>query len=391
MDLKKERQIKFWLTTISKVLIIALVLFKLIDVLFNNDESNGSDDAATTTTLENSRGGDTVATTPEETNTKEVVPSERQSKMSNVETKLIDKLDNEDTQTSETKKPKTNTTIKSDYAEMQLEEKGFIWLQESKKAVLQLSNPTLAEAKYLKATAVLDYGTQTKSVIFPERSTIGSKTTLTLETSLSHLPQTALPSRILLCITHGTSNLDKKTAHRYMLGNRISGAGAIEVRSYVYRVISSSKSFYSSVPPNCTIPKSTNNLSDLASSKSLAADENLEKIKSTARLFLNGLNNKSLMTIKNTSSKKLYDHIAKGDHKNYAYGFSTQVEVVSSSASSAIVRIGLTEKGRSYYLDFESNNSGTTTSSLFDFLQRDGGNWKGKLINQNGLWKFDFL
>lgn len=393
MDLKKERQIKFWLTTISKVLIIALVLFKLIDVLFNKDESNNPDDPATTTTLENSKEGDTVTTNLEETNTLEVVPSEKQSKTSSpAQTKLSDNLQNDGTKTSESDKPKTSTTAKSSYAEVQLQEKGFIWLQESKKVILQLSNPTLADATSLNATAVLDYGNQTKSIIFPEHSTMTSKTTLTLEAPLSNLPQTTLPTRILLCITHGTTNLDKKTAHRYMLGNRISGSGAIEVRSFVYRVISTSNSLYSSAPPSCNISKSNSSSTSAASSSEASAkDENLEKIKSTARLFLNGLNNKSLMTVKSTSSKKLYDHIASGDHKNYVYGFSTKVEVVSSNASSAIVRIGLTEKGRANYLNFESSNSGKTIGTLFDFLQRDGGNWKGKLVNQNGLWKFDFL
>ncbi|AUP79139.1 hypothetical protein [Flavivirga eckloniae] len=370
MNLKTERKIKFWLTTISKVLVIALVIFKLIDILFDKKD---------TTVLEKQ----TLTTNPQEKHITDSIPQKdsifKPQKKHTVQT-----------QNNKTEDQKNITkAISPVYAKLNLVEDSFIWLKDKQKFVLKLANTTTALAENVTVNVVLIYEKEQQTIPIKDKTPVNPLGVLNLDFTASNTLRTSLPKSILLCINYESKNAKQKNWHKYQLGNKITGSGAIETRSVHYTTLSVSNGVYVNTPPNCIIQTKSNR----ATSSTKDNDITLEGIKSSTRLFLRGLNNKSQITIKNTTTPKLYTQLSSIGFSKYSYGFSDEFDVVSHTKSTAIVKLVLTEKGRATYLQqqniYDAENNSKKVSNFFKFLNRKGSSWEGKLINQNGIWKFD--
>ncbi|MEP1487860.1 MAG: hypothetical protein ABJK28_05495 [Algibacter sp.] len=372
MDLKTERKIKFWLTTISKVLVIALVLFKLIDILFDQKDTTTSEKEISTINSNEKQVTDSVLK-------KEPVTKQRNTPNILIPNKKIENQKN------------TNTTTNDRpvYAKLKLVEENFIWLKDERKFVLKLTNTTTAIAENVTVNAVLIYEKEQQTITVKQKASIDAHGMLNIDFKASNVLHTTLPNTIILCINYESKNAKQKNWCKYLLGNKITGSGAIETRSVYYKTLSVSEGLYTNTPPNCTMqPKTT---STDSKTKDNALD--LENIKSSTQLFLRGLNNKSQITIKNTTTTKLYTQLSSLGFNTYSYGFSNEIEVVSHTNNTAIVKLTLTEKGRATYIQqqatYDVESSSKKVSDLFKFLKRKGSSWEGKLINQNGIWKFE--
>lgn len=369
MDLKTERKIKFWLTTISKVLVIALVLFKLIDILFDQKDTTTSEKEIST-----------------------IKPNEKQATDSVLKKEPVTKQQTPNilVQNKKTENQKNTSTTSNNipvYAKLKLEEESFIWLEDKRKFVLKLTNTTNAIAENVTVNAVLIYEKEQQNITIKQKATINAHGILNIDFITSNVLHTTLPKTIMLCINHESKNAKQKNWYKYLLGNKITGSGAIETRSVYYKTLSVSDGIYTNTPPNCIIQsKTTNTANDIK-------DNDLENIKSSTQLFLRGLNSKSQITVKNTSTTKLYTQLSALDFNTYSYGFSNEIEVVSNTKNTAIVKLILTETGRTTYIQqqasYDAENNSKKVSDFFIFLKRKGSSWEGRLTKQNGIWKFD--
>ncbi|GAA3644877.1 hypothetical protein [Flavivirga jejuensis] len=372
MDLKTERKIKFWLTTISKVLVIALVLFKLIDILFDKKD---------TTSLEK----ETLTAIPKEKQPKDSVfkkePIAKQQKTPSIQIPNKKIEDQKNTVTT-----RATSLV---YAKLHLVEDSFIWLEDKRKFVLKLANTTAALAENVTINVVLIYEKEQQSIPLKQEASVDAYGVLNIDFVASNLLHTTLPKTIMLCINHESKNAKQKNWYKYLLGNKVAGSGAIETRSVIYKTLSVSDGIYTNTSPNCIAPAKSSNKVNTTKDNDIA----LENIKSSTQLFLRGLNNKSEITIKNTTTAKLYTQLSFVDSNKYSYGFSNKIEIISHTKNTAIVKLFLTEKGRDTYLkqqaSYDVENSSKKVSDFFNFLNRKGSYWEGRLVNQNSIWKFD--
>ncbi|MDO5979249.1 hypothetical protein [Flavivirga spongiicola] len=372
MDLKTERKIKFWLTTISKILVISLVLFKLVDILFEKKDTAPSEKEVLTTNLKEKQAIDSF-------HKKEPIVKEQKSSTIQTPNK----------KTEEQKNVAIKRATSPIYAKLHLVDNSFIWLKDKHKFVLKLANTTAALAENVTVNAVLIYEKEQQAILVQHKASIDAHGMLNIDFVTSNLLHTTLPKTIMLCINHESKNAKQKNWYKYLLGNKINGSGAIETRSVYYKTLSVSDGVYTNTAPNCIVQTHTSSTTNTKKD----SDIDLENIKSSTQLFLRGLNNRSQITVKNTTTTKLYTQLSSVDSNKYSYGFSNKIEVVSHTKNTAIVRLVLTEKGRATYIKqqtaYDAENSPKKVSDFFKFLRRKGSSWEGRLINQNGIWKFD--
>lgn len=370
MDLKTERKIKFWLTTISKILVIALVLFKLFDVLFDQkDETTSIKEVST------------------------INPNEKDidSVLENEPIKALEKTPNISIPNKNKAQNSTSTAkIESiPYAKLLLEANSFIWLEDKGKFVLKLSNSSVTMAENVMVNAILIYDKEQQTILVQNKTSVEANGILNIEFNTSNTLHTTLPETIMLCINYESKNAKQKKWYKYLLGNRVAGSGAIETRSVYYKTLSVSNGNYTKTPPNCAVQVKSPNIANITKDNDIA----LENIKSSSQLFLRGLNNKSQIIIKSTTTTKLYSQLSSIEFNTYSYGFSNTIEVISHTNNTAIVKLILTEEGRAMYIKqqaiYDTENSSKKVSDFFTFLNRNGNGWEGRLINQNGIWKFD--
>lgn len=375
MNLKTERKIKFWLATISKILVIALVLFKLADYVFDEEKTDNTiNNDALIDTSQNKEVADSIPkvdTDKIEKTKMQVVPAKSKTSEQKSSGAITQKA--------------TLTTAK-----LHLVDDSFVWLKDKHKFFLKLANSGAAAANDVTVNATLFYGKEQQTISVKQESSIDANGTVSLDFTSSNLLYTTLPKTILLCVAFNNANKQNHWC-KYILGNKITGNGAIEMRSVYYKTLSVSNGTYSKTPPSCVLPKSIQNTS---STKNRNDDSVvLDKIKSSAQLFIRGLNSKSQITIKNTSTPKLYTTLNSIEASSYSYGFSADVEIVSHTKTEALVRLTLTEQGRENYIKqqatYQAQNSSKNSSHFFSFLRLKGNSWEGKLVNVNGIWKFD--
>ncbi len=374
MDLKTERKIKFWVAIISKVLVIALILFKLVEHVFDKEQIPVPEQEILTTNLEENQSTDSALKKPSLPKQRDPVTLQKSTKKEEKQTNTA---------------PTQVKVSKPIYAKLQLVEDSFIWQKKERKFVLKLSNNSAAIAENVVVTAVLIYEKEQQTIPIQQKASVDAHGTLQVDFISSNALHSALPKTIMLCINHGNKNTKRKNWYKYLLGNKIAGSGPIETRSVNYKTLSVSEGVYTSSPPNCVLKTKKSNVAGESKDDLLA----VENITSTARLFVRGLNSKSLITIKSTTTARLYGELSSLESNTYSYGFSNAIEVVSHNKSTAIVKLILTEHGRTNYIQqqaaYTAENNSKKVSSFFKFLNQKGSYWEGKLVNQNGIWKFD--
>lgn len=374
MDLRTERKIKFWLATISKVLVIALVLFKLIDIMFDKDD---------TITTDSPHSNNLVSDIVLDSLPKSAL-NKKEQKQFKPETKTTVKQKNNSNTLINTNTKKTETK----YVELALVNNSFMWLKSEQKFRLKLKNTGNIIANSIKVNAVLFYEREQQTVIINHSDTINISGTLDLEFTTSDILNTSLPKTILLCITHNNTTA-KNNWYNYILGNKVAGNGAIETRSLYYDTISTSSGLYAKTPPNCELKVEVPKAEKISKNSNI----NIDKIKSSTQLFLRGLNNKSKITTKSTTTSRLYSKLTEIGANTYSYGFSYNVEVISQNTNTAIVKLVLSGNGRDNFIKqqavYRTKNNPKQVSDFFKFLQKKDSYWEGKLVNTNGIWKFD--
>lgn len=393
MDLKRERQIKFWLATVSKVLIIAFVSIKLLDAVFpklrildriqepfTKVEMEGDSIALSNT--------DTSSLTLDVNSLQPIKDSLKATNSLNTNTPANTGVGTEELKgTTKTKSGTTALTIVQD---------GFVWQRETNTALLHLRSIAKTVLRDMNISLYIFYKNQQDAFSFSGEKSMQLGQQVALRIPLDAFKITQLPDSVLVCITHKNDDATSRIWNRFILKNEKEGSGAVIRKSVQFNISEATEATYTNYPPPCLPRKKTSRQQTVSKSttpvtKESAAPE--EDIRAVATLFINGLNGKSLILRKTSSTARLHQYLVQEDFKNYAYGFSPNVQILSNTGTAAYVKMTLNTQGRSNYLEQQSRYASQSPTkkvdALFGFLKKDNNGWIAKLTKENGLWKFD--
>lgn len=285
-----------------------------------------------------------------------------------------------------------NTTTKIETAKLEIDDNVFSWAENNRKAILRIKNYASVEGINLTVNAIAHYATQGDRIQFDKGEYINPNGIVVLKSKLDGLPLGMLPDSITVCIVHENENTKLKTWNKFRLKGFNTALTRPMFEQATYNVRQLDKKNFKDSPPNCIKDtkiitfSETGTRADRIDSLSL-----LKEIKRDAHIFLMGLNHKALSKVEKYASKPLVEHLKLKDN-DFEFGFNTEVTILNHASKTAYIKLFLTSEGWSHYLakDFyyQMQNINKNSESFYDFLEFEDNTWNGKLVKENGIWKF---